>query len=164
MTGVIEAKRELRRTMRALRRALIDQAERSELLWARVAALPEVVAAATVLVFEAVPGEPMTPAFISWCREQGKVVALPEDEPLIDPQLIDVVIVPGLAFTAAGDRLGQGGGWYDRFLSRIRPDCTTVGVGFDPQIVPTIPTEDHDVVLDMVVTEAVTLRCGSADR
>jgi 5-formyltetrahydrofolate cyclo-ligase len=80
-------------------------------------------------------------------------VHLPEDEPPPDPRSIDVVIVPGTAFTAAGDRLGQGGGWYDRFLARVRPDCVTIGVGFAPQLVSELPVEDHDIRLDLVVTD-----------
>ena len=153
MTDVTDAKRELRRTMREMRRALAEPEALSERLWSHVRALPEVVAATTVMVFDSVPGEPITAPFIGWCRSQGKTAALPEDEPAIDPRLIDVVIVPGLAFTVAGDRLGQGGGWYDRFLPRLRADCVTVGVGFEPQMVAALPTEPHDVRLSVVVTD-----------
>jgi 5-formyltetrahydrofolate cyclo-ligase len=155
----ISEKQALRREMRAIRRALPDRDVRSERLWQVVCSLPAVERAAVVMVFESVPGEPTTGPFIEWCRRTGKTVGLPEDDPPLDPSSIDVVIVPGVAFTAAGDRLGQGGGWYDRFLDRIRPDCVTVGVGFAAQLLPSIPTEPHDVRLDMVVTDAG--RCGS---
>src|SRR5262245_13024808 len=148
-----DAKRSLRRQMRALRKALPDQAERSERLWQRVESLDAVVAARSVMVFDSVPGEPITAPFIEWCRAQGKTVHLPEDEPPPDPTVIDVVIVPGTAFTPAGDRLGQGGGWYDGFLARVRPDCLTIGVAFSPQIVDELPVEPHDVRLDHVVTD-----------
>ena len=87
------------------------------------------------MVFDSVHGEPVTAPFIAWCREQGKTVHLPEDDPPPDPRTIDVVIVPGTAFTQGGDRLGQGGGWYDRFLRTVRPDCVTIGVAFAAQIV-----------------------------
>ena len=60
------------------------------------------------------------------------VVAVPEDD--VDPAWPDVVIVPGLAFTSTGRRLGQGGGWYDRFLVGVRDDCVTVGVCFHEQL------------------------------
>jgi 5-formyltetrahydrofolate cyclo-ligase len=163
MTDVTGAKRELRRTMRAMRRALPHQAVLSERLWSHARALPEVVGATTVMVFDSVPGEPITAPFIEWCRSQGKTVAIPEDDPPIDPMAVDVVIVPGLAFTRAGDRLGQGGGWYDRFLPRIRPDCATVGVGFQRQLVEVLPTEEHDVALSIVVSEVGVLRCRSSD-
>jgi 5-formyltetrahydrofolate cyclo-ligase len=147
-------KRELRRAMRDVRRALPDQAERSELLWSHVRALPAVQQASTVMVFASVPGEPVTAPFIVWLREQGKTVVLPEDDPAPDPSVVDVVIVPGTAFTAAGQRLGQGGGWYDRFLPQLRPGTPKIGVGFAPQLLPELPTEPHDVVLDFVVTDS----------
>ena len=110
------------------------------------------VAAGTVMAFTSIAGEPDTVPFIAWCTASGKRVVVPEDEP--DPMAVDVVIVPGVAFTPDGARLGQGGGWYDRFLARVRPDCTSVGVGFDPQIVDVLPTEPHDVRLDGIVTES----------
>ena len=70
------------------------------------------------------------------------------------------MIVPGLAFTSAGDRLGQGGGWYDRFLADVRPECRTIGVGFVEQIVDALPVEDHDIRLDHVVTESGDIVVG----
>ena len=106
------------------------------------------------MIFESVPGEPDTASFIAWCRSVGKHVLLPEDDPPPDPVRPDVVIVPGTAFTASGDRLGQGGGWYDRFLPDVRRDCTTIGVGFAPQLVAELTTEPHDVRLDLIVTDA----------
>jgi 5-formyltetrahydrofolate cyclo-ligase len=86
---------------------------------------------------------------------RGKRVVVPEEQP--DPAAVDVVIVPGVAFTPDGARLGQGGGWYDRFLAGVRPDCTSIGVGFDAQVVDMLPTEPHDVALDGVVTESGVL-------
>ena len=61
---------------------------------------------------------------------------------------------PGLAFTADGRRLGQGGGHYDRFLPRLRAGCVTIGAAFAEQLVDDLPTEPHDVRLDLVVTDA----------
>lgn len=138
--------------MRRIRRALGDAADRSARLWSFVQAMPAVRDAGVVMAFTSVHGEPHSEAFIAWCRDQGKRVVLPEQHP--DAEEIDVVIVPGLAFTRAGHRLGQGGGWYDRFLTRIRPDCATIGVAFEPQLVDALPIEPHDVQLDCVVTDA----------
>ena len=64
----------------------------------------------------------------------------------------------GLAFTAAGDRLGQGGGWYDRFLSACAADCAAIGVCFAEQVVDSLPVEVHDVTMDHVVTDRGVLR------
>lgn len=110
------------------------------------------------MAFASIPGEPDTEAFIEWCRAAGKTVVLPEDDPQTDPVVIDVVIVPGIAFTADGRRLGQGGGWFDRFLAGIRVDCSAIGVCFDEQLLADLPTEPHDVILDAVVTESGVAR------
>jgi 5-formyltetrahydrofolate cyclo-ligase len=142
----------LRRSMRDQRRALPDRHERSTAIWQHVRAMPAVAAAGRVMAFVSVPGEPETASFVEWCRSNDKEVATPADG--VDPSWPDVVIVPGVAFTARGDRLGQGGGWYDRFLAATRAECTTIGVGFDLQLVERLPVERHDVVLDHVVTES----------
>lgn len=69
---------------------------------------------------------------------------------------IDLVLVPGLAFSRKGTRLGQGRGYYDRFLSQLN-GATTIGVGFDWQLLEDIPEERHDIRLDGVVTESQLL-------
>ena len=135
-----------------MRRALPDQITRSERIWATVEGLDAVARAGTVMVFTSIAGEPDTAPFIAWCTERGKRVVVPEEQP--DPAAVDVVIVPGVAFTPDGARLGQGGGWYDRFLVKVRPDCTSIGVGFDLQVVDMLPTEPHDIRLDSIVTES----------
>lgn len=71
----------------------------------------------------------------------------------IMPRLIDMVVVPGLAFDAQGNRLGRGGGYYDRFLTRLRDNVVMVGLAFDQQIVDQIPKAKHDIVMDLVVTD-----------
>jgi 5-formyltetrahydrofolate cyclo-ligase len=72
----------------------------------------------------------------------------------IDPQLIDVVCVPGLALDRRGGRLGYGAGYYDRFLPHLRADVLTVGVGFSVQVVDEVPMDSHDRPVDLVITEA----------
>lgn len=151
-----DAKAALRGSMRTLRRSLPDRHERSESLWRHVTELPALAAAETVLAFTTLPGEPETQSLLVWCAATGRLVAVPERD--VEPTWPDVVIVPGLAFTAQGDRLGQGGGWYDRFLADVRSDCTAIGVCFAEQIVDSLPVEAHDVVLDRVVTDRGLLR------
>ena len=65
---------------------------------------------------------------------------------------IDLVIVPGIAFDPQGRRVGFGGGFYDRFLSRIR--APKIGLTYDCLLVNDVPVEPHDVPMDIVVTEA----------
>ena len=62
-----------------------------------------------------------------------------------------VVITPGTAFTRAGDRMGYGGGFYDRFFSE-EPEHKRVAVCYPFQIFPKLPTEEHDKQMDYVIT------------
>ena len=114
------------------------------------------------MLFEGLPTEPATEAWFRWCRDHGVAAYAPAvDGPHLrvepgdlDPRDLDVVVVPGLAFTADGRRLGQGGGHYDRFLPRLRPDCVTIGAAFAEQLVDDVPSEPHDVRLATVATDA----------
>ncbi len=152
--------------MRAVRRAIaadpVDRLARSARIWDRVVAATALRPGARAMLFEGLPTEPETAEWFAWCREHDVDVFAPAvDGPdllvmpgSISPDVLDVVVVPGLAFTRDGRRLGQGGGHYDRFLPRLRPSCVTVGVGFAEQLVDDLPTEPHDVRLDMIVTDA----------
>ena len=64
---------------------------------------------------------------------------------------IDLMVVPGVAFTKEGGRLGRGKGFYDRYLSRegFRGFC--IGVGYKHQLLDSLPTEPHDRQMDMVI-------------
>ena len=65
-----------------------------------------------------------------------------------------VWIVPGLAFTRTGARLGYGGGWYDRLLAAADPSAVLLGVAYPFQMVEDLPSEPHDIRLtDVVVAE-----------
>ena len=65
---------------------------------------------------------------------------------------VSVWIVPGLAFSHSGARLGYGGGWYDRFLSKANPSSISLGVAYPFQIVADLPLEPHDIPLVDIVT------------
>ena len=71
-----------------------------------------------------------------------------EDAPAVVP---DVLIVPLIGFTAHGDRLGQGGGHYDRWLAD-HPSVPAIGLGWDCQLTESLPVEAHDRPLRAVVT------------
>ena len=71
---------------------------------------------------------------------------------LVAPSDVVAWIVPGLAFTTDGARLGYGGGWYDRLLASARTDSLKVGVAHEFQIVDDLPREPHDIRLDRVMT------------
>ena len=73
---------------------------------------------------------------------------------LCDPGELDLIVVPGVAFTAAGQRMGRGRGYYDRYLSQPGVRAVKVGVCFAHQLVVSLPVEPHDVTMDRVVTDA----------
>ena len=74
------------------------------------------------------------------------------------PAATDVAwLVPGVAFDAAGARLGRGAGHYDRLLAAS--PGVRVGVAYDWQFLPLVPTSAHDVPMDWVVTDARSVRC-----
>ena len=126
------------------------------------------------------PGEVDTHALIDAARVQGKAVLVPvvagRGEPLrhagIDglgelsrgplgllqpasPRFVepapDLVLVPGVLFDRRGFRLGRGGGFYDRFLAALAGGVR-IGLIYDEFLVDRVPTEDHDVPVDAVVT------------
>lgn len=69
------------------------------------------------------------------------------------PDLIDLLIVPGVAFDLKGNRLGYGGGYYDRFFPLLKQGTPLVALVFDLQIQPEIPVEKWDQPVDIVITE-----------
>lgn len=70
-----------------------------------------------------------------------------------DFRIFDVILLPGRAYTLSGDRLGRGGGWYDRVLSLCRETVIKIGVCYEFQILENLPIEDHDQRVDYLVTE-----------
>lgn len=164
--------------------------EASEMLAVNLLALPEVTRARTVLAYHAMPEEidpaPAverlrdTGAMIAYPRIEGPgVIALhlvtaetvlhpgpfglaepPADAPRVDPQSIDVALVPGVAFDETGGRLGHGGGYFDRLIPGFRTDCAVLGIAFDMQIVDAVPAEEHDVRVDAVVTPTRVVRAA----
>jgi len=76
--------------------------------------------------------------------------------PVIPPNRLDFVVVPGVAFTLDGRRIGRGKGFYDRLLARV--DGVKCGVAFDEQIVEMIPLEPHDIRMDWIVTPTRLVR------
>lgn len=69
---------------------------------------------------------------------------------------IDLVVVPGVAFDPSGRRLGMGGGFYDRFLRRVK--APKVGLTYDCLLLDDLPVEEHDVPVEIVVTESAVYR------
>lgn len=83
-------------------------------------------------------------------QEKRFGVLEPTGKVYTDLQKIDLVIVPGVAFTKEGKRLGRGKGYYDKLLKKLT--CPFVGISFSFQILDNIPTEEHDVILSHIIS------------
>lgn len=72
----------------------------------------------------------------------------------MQPQDLDLIMVPGVAFDRNGGRTGHGKGYYDKLLQHARQDCPLVALAFECQMFPEIPVMEHDIYMDKVVTES----------
>ena len=145
--------------------------------------LPAYQSANTVFCFVSMQGEIDTHAFLQSALQSGKTVCVPLctgkgqmtakkitalselqsgaygiSEPkaqaeTILPQQIDFAVLPCLAADREGYRLGYGGGYYDRYLLRLRAEAVTVCVCRKALLLPKIPREAHDIAADFVITE-----------
>lgn len=70
----------------------------------------------------------------------------------VDPSEIEFAVIPGVAFDSNCNRMGRGKGFYDKLLPYLK--CLKIGLGYDFQIVESIPCCSHDIPLDMVITES----------
>lgn len=87
------------------------------------------------------------------------------DGPALPPEAIrdaDLIIIPALAASPLGERLGQGGGWYDRALVHRSPSAPIVAIVFDDEVAQpgTIPVEPHDVPIDAIITPTRTIHAS----
>ena len=77
-----------------------------------------------------------------------------------DEKILDIVIVPALAFDSSKNRIGFGGGYYDTFLNKVREknkNTLFIGVCYDFQMIEEVPIEGHDITLDLVINESEVL-------
>ena len=137
-----------------------------------------------VAIFGGLRGEPdLTGAFLPWLRDHGhRAVLFAIEDGCLAPREVsqeghlirsnigaweprdfcppvpiaglDRIIVPGLAFTATGARLGRGGGYYDRLLSRADCRAQLIGLAYDFQIIAELPVEPHDPRVHQIITES----------
>lgn len=81
----------------------------------------------------------------------------PRDMNVADVTEVDVILVPGIAFDRSGSRIGFGKGCYDRLLTNT--SAVKVGFCYEFQLCDKIPSEEHDVKMDYIITENVTINC-----
>lgn len=147
-----------------------------------VSALPQYRRAERIMAFLHMPGEVSLDALIAAAVAAGKEVYVPRclgpglmeaarlpslaaavsgaygirtappDSPAVAATSLDLILVSGLAFDAAGHRLGRGAGFYDRYLQPLRRDVS-IAVAWQAQSVAAVPTEAHDVPMSLIVTE-----------
>jgi 5-formyltetrahydrofolate cyclo-ligase len=154
----------------------------------RFLALPEVQVARTVMVFSSFGSELSMEPLIDALSARDVLVGLPKiaadalevrafrpgdpttvtsfgalepsDGAPIDPHAIDVVVTPAVAYDRMGRRVGYGGGFYDRFLPRTRPDTVRVGIGAPVQLVDEdLPAGAFDLRVHVIVTPNGIVRC-----
>lgn len=95
--------------------------------------------------------------------ESGWGIREPAGTETVEPETIDLVVVPLLCFDENGHRVGYGKGYYDRFLARCRPDCLKVGVGLFPAVEPIDDIHTADVPLDLCITPERNYRFSAAE-
>ncbi|MBQ7855953.1 MAG: 5-formyltetrahydrofolate cyclo-ligase [Alistipes sp.] len=174
-----ESKQKIRHEVKSKVKAISAEQKqpRSALIFSRIASLSAVQEAKTIALYAALPDEPQTAAFIEQLSLTRRIVlprvegddmefypydaehiergafgiAEPQGGEATEPAEIEVMVVPGVAFTREGKRLGRGKGYYDRYLSREGFRATTIGVCYTEQLVEEIPDEPHDIDMDVVI-------------
>lgn len=76
-----------------------------------------------------------------------------QDGDYIDKENIDLIIVPGVVFDEEGNRIGYGGGYYDRYLSDIKEVSNKIALAYELQVLDFIGEEKHDIKVDYIITE-----------
>jgi len=83
------------------------------------------------------------------------------DERRVGINDVDAVIIPGAAFDVRGNRIGYGGGYYDRLLAGLRKSVVVIAPAYEEQIVEAVPTDEHDKKVNILVTDRRVIRCGT---
>ena len=176
-------KHEVRKKIKGLR-LMLNEEERisaAEAVFARLEKTAAFLVAEKILMYHSLPDELPTHQFLEKWKDSKRfylprvngvnLEILPYDksrlelgsfhieEPvgdnIADPSEIELIVVPAVAFDRRGGRLGRGKGFYDRLLESTR--AAKIGVGYEFQLLDQLPTEPHDVPMDIVITPVVTL-------
>ncbi len=176
-----EEKKLIRREIRNLKNAvsLDEKTSRSISILEKLEQLPEFKSAKTVMLYWAMADEVQTDDFvIKWAESKrvilpcvngndldlrvfrgeedliaGENFGIPEPsgELFTDYEEIDLILVPGVAFDVDNNRMGRGKAYYDKLLSSLK--AYKLGVCFDFQLLQSVPTDEHDIKMDRIVSE-----------
>ncbi len=185
----MENKQELRKEFSHLRAEVKDKVSKDMDITERLLEEEKIIDADYILLYASFGSEVDTYLLIDKLIEMGKKVALPKcgnersmtfhligsvadlhegmyripepDSALPQPVITDktVCIIPGLAFTEDGGRLGYGGGYYDAFILEY-PHIYTIALAYEELIVDQLPLMQHDLTVDLIVTEERTVLCN----
>ena len=175
-------KTEVRRMMREKRRAVSpeERLRRSGLIMRQLETLPEFAGAEVVLLYWSMADEVQTHALVEdWHRRKTVLLPCVQGDDLVlrrytgpdcmvageqfgigepsgpewtDLDAVQLVMVPGVAFDAQGNRMGRGRGFYDRLLKTMRR-AVKVGVAYNFQMLSEVPVEPHDVRMDKIICD-----------
>lgn len=167
-----------------------EQAQAEADIWARLREFAPYCKAGSVMAYMACRGEASLAPAIEDVLARGVTLALPRCEAdgvmtarrvtspaqlepgfyglpepgreteILAPQDIGLILVPGVAFDRRGGRLGQGGGYYDRFLAKTK--AVRVGICHDFALLERVPTRAHDLTMDCVITPGGIYPTGGA--
>ncbi len=182
-----DAKKNLRQTI-AQRKQTLTPAEKKALSLQALSELEQLLpfqTAERILLYHALPDELQTASFLEKWESKKQLflpvvdgenllikpyrkgetitgsfgITEPAGECNIQPETIDLAIIPGVAYSLNGARLGRGKGFYDRLLTHL--SCLCVGICFEMQLSEEIPVEPHDKPMDIIITPERTIYCKS---
>lgn len=172
-------KKEIRRQIKKLRLALTEEEkmQAAERVFDRLEKSEPFIKANHILLYHSLPDELFTHSFLQkWGskkqlylpRVKGDELEIlpymperlstgafqieePEGEETVNPEVLELIVVPGVAFDKRGGRIGRGKGYYDRLLAGTK--AVKIAVAYHFQMLEEIPVEPHDVPMDMVITD-----------
>lgn len=172
-------KSEIRRNIKRMRMMLseMEKEEAASEVFAQLEKTAAFMMAQNILMYHSLPDELSTISFLKKWRDRKNFflprvngvnldllpyieselergafdIEEPQGSELANVEDIDLMIIPAVAFDRKGNRLGRGKGFYDRLLATSR--ATKIGVGYEFQLMEELPSEEHDVPMDMVITQ-----------
>ncbi len=177
-------KSEIRRKIKNLRNMLLEREKESaaEEVFSQLEKTAAFIMAENILMYHSLPDELQTIKFLQKWHDRKRFflprvngvnldilpyeetrlelgsfhIEEPTGDNVADVDDIELMIIPAVAFDRKGNRLGRGKGFYDRLLSTSK--ATKIGVGYEFQLFDSIPSEPHDVAMDMVITQKTLIK------